>query len=248
MHKFYFMVVRLILLCLPLLVLQVTTSSCSGDDAVSVQMSDDDGNNDGGDDNDDGNGGDNNDNDDDGDNDDSHVEYPYISEVGLFIFDGDDPLTDSEPVFSFSNDLSVILNPATACYLTIGKDEKHEGKAWMLHLSSNNVDIVTDNSCFNDPLEITADDFETSWWFNQWKVELTAPGATLPDYSTEKWEYSQGSVSVNPSKDFYTDPHYGVLPKKVSFTFNNVRIGYKDENGVKKALRVHGIVEVTKHD
>lgn len=135
-----------------------------------VQTSDDDGNNDGGDDDDDGNGGDNND---------SHVEYPYISEVGLFIFDGDDPLTDSEPVFSFSNDLSVILNPATACYLTIGEDEKYEGEAWMLHLRSNNVDIVTDNSRFNDPLEITADNFETSW-FNRWKVELTAPGGDSP--------------------------------------------------------------------
>lgn len=194
----------------------------------------------------------------------SDIEYPYISEVGLFIFDGDDPLSDGEPVYSFTNNKDVFLNPAFSCQMGIEQYEDIlEGDiagAWGIELHSNNIDILTDNSCFNESFEITATDFESS--MGNWYVELFPPDESpykilyyedgdirlYRDIITENWDGSQGSISINPSSSFYTDPNYGVLPKKVSFTFNNVRVGYYDENGIKKALRIHGIIEITKHD
>ncbi|HET8839509.1 MAG TPA: hypothetical protein VFM82_11010 [Flavobacteriaceae bacterium] len=230
-----------------------TTTSCEKEDNIKDPVG-----------NSDSNDTDNN-NDDNNNNDNQNQSYPYISEVGLIIFEGDDPLSDDEPVYSFVNSMDVFLNPANSCQMGVKQyQDILEGDiagAWGLELNTRNIDTVTDNSCFNEAFEITADELNSST-SNNWYVELFPPNGSpykilyyedeyvklYREISSEKWEGSQGSIFVNPSSDFYTDANYGTLPKKVTFTFNNVRAGYFDENNVKKAVRIVGVIEITKQD
>lgn len=197
------------------------------------------------------------------DNNDSHIKYPHISEIGLFIFDGDNPLTDSDPIYSFSHESAVVLNPGRSCQMEIkqhGNDDLNKiSGVWGLKLRTYDISLVQDNSCFSQSFEISADDFNKSG--NYWRVELIAPDGSpyrmiwlqdgditlYKELLTRTWDGNQGSIGITPSQSFYTDPNYGVQPKSVSFTFNNVRVGYYDQNGVKKAVRLHGVIEITKH-
>ncbi len=207
------------------------------------------------------------------DEDDEHIEYPYVNAVGLVIFDGDDILTDSEPVYSFVPNMKAVLNPGSSCQMKIEK-HKHYGNdikgAWELNLNTYDINLFANSSCFNQAMEIIASDMlrQNSPLPNRtWKVELIPPSDSpyrivkyKPEYddditiyeeiSTDYWnEYNgslyQGSIFVLP-ETLYENPNYGVKPKKIKFIFNNVILGYYDNN-IKKAVRLVGEVEIITH-
>ncbi len=250
----------------------VTTTGCEkkDKDIVKDPVENNDDNNTSDEDND--NSGDNTsdndqDSDEDNDNDDNDQDanYPYISEVALFIFDGDDPLSDGEPVYTFLNKAKVFLNPATSCQMVIKQYEDisagNISGAWGLELLTKDINLYRDNKCFNESFVISGTDLERET-LAKWHVELLPPDGSpykildfvdgevkvYEDISTKEWAGSQGSINVTPSQATYTDPRYGVFPKKVTFTFDNVRVGYSDKNNVKKAVRIVGVIEITKHD
>jgi len=196
----------------------------------------------------------------------SNIEYPYISETSLVIFAGDNIFTDDTPVYSFSHDQHVVLNPGSSCQMSIDLfNDISEGPidgAWSLRLRDRPFDLATDPSCFNDPFEITATDLRpvNSYSSPNWGFELTPPdgspyqifwfedglGEHYKEIETSNWDGDQGSILIIPSTSFYMD-RGRVKPEKVSFTFDNVRLGYHDENGMKKALRLYGDLEITMH-